>query len=236
MAMTALPTARLLPFLMLMALLMLGTRSYSFWQEWNYGGRAVASPPTAPRQQEAAPAAPVVEKPAEVPGSAMVGAGQPRPADAPSPLAPRPQDEFPSEFTPAEVQVLQTLGQRRAALDRRAAELDQREALLQAAQQTVEEKVKELQDLRKELQDLLRTADTQQNSRIASLVKIYETMKPREAAAILEGLDMTVALDVLEAMKETKSAPILASMDPQKASAITVEMSRRRQLPQIPQE
>jgi len=60
-------------------------------------------------------------------------------------------------------------------------------------------------------------------------------MKPQEAAAILETLELPVALDILGQMKETKSAPILAKMSPQKASEITVEMSRRSQLPQIPQ-
>ncbi len=241
--MTALPTARLLPLLMIMAVLMLGTRGYSFWNELNYGGTsqasaAQASPPSEPmRAPAAAPAAPAVEKPTEVPGSTVLGTEA-------EPAAPRgveqmpaaPLDEnMPGEYTPAEVQVLQSLGTRRAELDARAAELDQREALLEAAQQSVSDKVGELQALRTELQELLRTVDTQQNERILSLVKIYETMKPREAAAILETLEIQVALDVLEKMRETKSAPILASMDPQKASAITVEMSRRQQLPEIPQ-
>lgn len=244
--MTALPTSRLLPLLMVMAFLMLGVRGYDFWAEWSAPARAAEGPahPAAPAAASAdaapapaaAPKPPEVAPPTEAAGSTMLGTGDATTPPAADANAAAPVDEnMPGEYTPAEVAVLQTLGQRRAELDRRAGELDQREALLQAAQQSVEDKVKELEGLRTELQNLLHTVDTQQQERIASLVKIYETMKPREAAAILETLDMQVALDVMEQMKETKSAPILAAMDPQKASAITVEMSRRNQLPQIPQ-
>lgn len=238
--MFALPTARLLPLLMVMAMLTLGMRGYDFWHEINYGSTATAAPeehaapahPAEPAPAAAPPAAPAGPATA-LPGSAMVG-DQPAPAATGDGQA-EPAEDVPGDFTPAEVQVLQNLAQRRAELDRRAAELDQREALVEAAQQSVEEKVKELQALRTELQELMHTVDAQQQERITSLVKIYETMKPREAAAILETLEMPVALDVLEQMREAKSAPILAAMNPQKASAITVEMSRRRQLPEIPQ-
>lgn len=140
-----------------------------------------------------------------------------------------------TDFTPDEVHVLQNLAQRREELDKRALEMNQHEALLTAAEQRIDGKIKELETLRGELQGLLQQVDGQEEERIASLVKIYETMKPREAAAILEGLEMSVALVVLERMREAKSAPILAAMDPQKASKITVEMSRSHQLPKIPE-
>ena len=154
--MTALPTARLLPLLMMMAMLMLGTRGYSFWNEWNYGGTsqaspAQASPPSEPMRAPAtapvaAPAAPAVEKPAEVPGSTVLGTeAEPAAPRGVEQMATPPRDEnMPGEYMPAEVLVLQSLGTRRAELDQRAAELDQREALIEAAQQSVSDKVGEL--------------------------------------------------------------------------------------------
>lgn len=146
------------------------------------------------------------------------------------------EEAIPRSFSPAEVEVLQNLSRRRIELDKREAALNQREALIAAAAQQVDTKVAELQSLKSELKDMLNQVDEQQKQRIASLVKIYETMKPRDAAAVIEKLEMPVALSVLEAMREAKSAPILAAMPPEKASQITVEMSTRTKLPDMPQD
>lgn len=248
--MTPLPTARLLPLLVITSFVMLGVRGYDLWQGVNYGTASVANEPThapatptsptpapATAAPQAAPAPAAHEAPTAKPAAAHstpVNAETPKADDAPTP-AEEARGLIPAEYTPAEVAVLQNLASRRDALDKQEAELGQREALLAAAQQQVETKIKELQDVKGELQTLLHMVDEQQKARIDSLVKIYETMKPREAAAIIETLDMPVALDVLGKMREAKSAPILASMDPKKASQITVEMSRQQQLPQIPQ-
>ena len=59
-------------------------------------------------------------------------------------------------------------------------------------------------------------------------MKIYENMKPKDAARIFEELDMAVLLDVIERMKERKTAPILAQMNPKRAKAITLELAKRR--------
>ena len=61
--------------------------------------------------------------------------------------------------------------------------------------------------------------------------KIYENMKPKEAAKIFEQLDMPILLDVVERMKEQKVSPILAEMEPSKAKTVTTEMAQQRQMP-----
>ena len=48
-------------------------------------------------------------------------------------------------------------------------------------------------------------------------------MKPRDAAAIFNDLDMPVLLQVLDRMKEAKAAPILAAMQPDRAREATTE-------------
>ena len=241
MKMAPLPAKRLIPLLIVTSFAMLGLRGYDFWQGWTdpdhygWGNPALAEdhPSAAPPAEAAHPAA--ATPPATTPPAAAP-APHASPAEAAVPEAAATPDSKPmqTEFTPDEVHVLQNLAQRREELDKRALEMNQHEALLTAAEQRIDGKIKELENLRGELQGLLHQVDGQEEERISSLVKIYETMKPREAAAILEGLEMSVALVVLERMREAKSAPILAAMDPQKASKITVEMSRSHQLPEIP--
>ena len=66
-----------------------------------------------------------------------------------------------------------------------------------------------------------------------SLVKIYENMKPKDAARIFEDLELDTLLEVSERMKERKLAGIIAKMSPQKAREITIELRRLRNLPQV---
>ena len=60
-------------------------------------------------------------------------------------------------------------------------------------------------------------------------MKIYETMKPHDAARIFEQLDMPVLLGVFGHMKERNAAPILAAMDPTKARAVTLALAERNE-------
>jgi len=69
-----------------------------------------------------------------------------------------------------------------------------------------------------------------ENMKIASLVKIYENMKPKDAAKIFEELDMPILLQVVNVMKESKVAPILSAMDPVKAKEISTEFANQKRL------
>jgi flagellar motility protein MotE (MotC chaperone) len=136
-------------------------------------------------------------------------------------------------FTEAEVEVLQSLSERREALQNRAGEFELRENLLSATEKRIEEKIAELKKLEATIQAQLKQYDEQEEAKMKSLVKIYENMKPKDAARILKELDMEVLLEVAERMREAKMASILAQMDSEKAKAITIELANRRQLPAL---
>ncbi|MCA8933672.1 MAG: hypothetical protein KDA49_14445, partial [Rhodospirillaceae bacterium] len=108
-------------------------------------------------------------------------------------------------------------------------------ALLEVAEQRIDEKIEELHQLRDELEGLLADLSGQQDEQMASLVRIYETMRPGDAATIFNGLDMPVLLDVLQQMSERRSAPILAAMEPERARQVTAELALRRELPELPE-
>ncbi|WP_282607975.1 MotE family protein [Pelagibius sp. Alg239-R121] len=139
------------------------------------------------------------------------------------------QDPF--SLTDEEIDLLQSLSERREAIELQARTLDQREILLKAAESRIDEKVAELEALRKSIEELLGEHDEETEAQMKSLVKIYEAMKPKDAARIFEQLDMVVLLEVIERMKERKTAPILANMDPERAKTITLELAQRRTLP-----
>ncbi len=206
---------RLLPVLIFTAFIALTARVGDLWQ----GVGSIA------RAQSAAPAgaAAAAANAAEYSIDPM----------APKPEAPPVQDlpADPFSLTDKEINLLQALAERRRELDLRARQMEQREALLKAAERRIEEKVDGLKALQKTIQDLLLQQEDQTEGQYKSLVKIYESMKPKDAARIFEQMDMSVLLPVIERMKERKTAPILAKMNPAKANAITTQLAQRRKSP-----
>ncbi len=138
-------------------------------------------------------------------------------------------------FTPTELELLQRLQERREQLESRARELDMREAMLTAAEQRFDQKIGELQTLKKEIQGLLTQANAEQQAQLDSLVKIYETMKPADAAKIFNKLENDVLLNVISRMKEAKVAPVLAAMEEKRAQEVTILLAARKRLPTVPE-
>ncbi len=174
--------------------------------------------------QSAAQTAPAVLPPADaaVPPSAAA-------AETSAAVATAPNDPF--AYTDEEMAVLQSLATRHGELDAREAQIAEREALLAAAENRMDEKTAELKALQESIQGLVGQHDEQEQAQFKSLVKIYENMKPKDAAKIFEQLEMDVLLEVVGRMREQKVAPILAQMQPTKAKDVTFELAQRRQLP-----
>jgi flagellar motility protein MotE (MotC chaperone) len=139
----------------------------------------------------------------------------------------------PTQLSKSEIDVLQQLGERRQQLEKRGRELDMRANLLSATEARIDKKIKELKKLQTAVSALLKQHDKQEDKQLASLVKIYEKMKPKDAARILSKLDMGVLLTVAERMREAKMAGIMAYMDETKAKALTMELATRRSLPKV---
>lgn len=149
---------------------------------------------------------------------------------AQAPPAPAEGDQGP-HLTPSEIEVLQQLAQRREELTRRADALDRREGLLKAAEHRLDQKLQGLKDLQATLERLIAEYKAQQDEQTQTLVKIYENMKPKDAARIFEELEMGTLLGVADRMKERKLAALLAEMNPARAKEVTEELARLRTLP-----
>jgi flagellar motility protein MotE (MotC chaperone) len=124
--------------------------------------------------------------------------------------------------------LLLELRQRRQELERRDATIATRESVLTAAEQKIDARVEELRRLQAQLSGLDAARQQREDANWQSLVKLYETMKPRDAAAIFNDLGMSVLLPLIAHMKETKAAPILAAMSPDKARDVTSQLAKSK--------
>jgi flagellar motility protein MotE (MotC chaperone) len=156
-----------------------------------------------------------------------------KPAPAAEPIQPSPPAISDGERT-----VLLELRRRREELDSRELGVAARESVLAAAEQKLGARIGELQTLQKRLEALEAARQQREDASWQGLVKLYETMKPREAAAIFNELAMPVLLQVIDRMKEAKAAPVLSAMHPDKAREVTAELAKlrtRRDQPLEPQ-
>jgi flagellar motility protein MotE (MotC chaperone) len=153
-------------------------------------------------------------------------------AGAPAPTASRPAIPGEESFTsPAEIEVLESLSKRREELDKREAALDMREKLMATTEQRLDQKLAEIQKVEASIKASMKTLSAQEETQIQSLVKVYEGMKPKDAAAILQGLDRGILIQVAARMKDMKMSAILAAMDPDKAREVTVLLAKRVEVP-----
>jgi flagellar motility protein MotE (MotC chaperone) len=112
--------------------------------------------------------------------------------------------------------------------DSRQVEL--RERLAEASERRIDAKLMELRNMQAQQTQQQSVKVQEINSQFASLVKLYEQMKPKDAARIFEKLDMPVQLAVATRMKEQRMAAIMASMSPDSARALTMEMANQAKL------
>jgi flagellar motility protein MotE (MotC chaperone) len=112
--------------------------------------------------------------------------------------------------------------------DSRQVEL--REKLAEASERRIDAKLMELRGMQAQQSEQQTVKVQETNSQFASLVKLYEQMKPKDAARIFEKLDMTVKLAVATRMREQRMAAIMAEMSPESASALTMEMASQAKI------
>ena len=130
-------------------------------------------------------------------------------------------------LSPAELRVLQSLQARRGQLDQREQAIQTELALLQAAEAKVDSKIKTFTDLKAQVQGLMGEADQKAQAEVDRLVKIYEAMRPKDAAAVMAQLDDKVRLPVAGKMKERSLAAILSQMPPVEAKKLTEKLAGR---------
>lgn len=171
----------------------------------------------APKAGEAAPTGEAVST------AALAPAKPPAPACAPTAA------ELAKEagLSPAELQVLQSLGARRGQLDKREQDLDVQLALMAAAEAKLDAKIKTLNGLKGDISGLMTQADSQEAAEVARLVKVFEGMKAKDAAPRMVLLDDSVRLPIAAKMKERALSSILAAMPPAEAKKLTEALAQR---------
>ncbi|HEX4710975.1 MotE family protein [Phenylobacterium sp.] len=198
------------------------------------GARAFAEEATAktrPAKGEKTDKAKAPDKSVAVTGDAKDTAGTalPPPTIQPRGVCAPTAAELAKEagLSPAELQQLQNLGARRSQLDQRESDLSTQVALLAAAEAKVDAKMRALTGLKTDVQNLLTQADGREAAEVDRLVKVFEGMKPKDAAPRMAILEDSVRLPIAAKMKERSLSAIVGQMSPQDAKKLTESLAHR---------
>lgn len=121
--------------------------------------------------------------------------------------------------------VLKGLDAERALIRREKEELVTLRQAVAVQEQVLDEGRRELSAMVREIETKQRILGEGRERSAIRLAKMYENMKPAQAAPILSALDMDIILDILARMKEREAARILAKMDAGLAARISTELS-----------
>jgi len=116
---------------------------------------------------------------------------------------------------------IKALQERNAEIDKREEKVEEREDRLAFLKKEVRDmlqkyiKIKEEMDLKESEQ--VKAQKTEEEKRITRLAKIYQAMKPKEAATRIKKMKKTTALGLLRRIKEKQAAKILSNMSAEKA-------------------
>ena len=149
--------------------------------------------------------------------------------DAPPPVIAGLSDTPGLCETPEEV--LRALSKERELIAERMAKVDAHEAEVTLAREKLDIEKAALVELKGSIETLLAKIEAQQTDDVQRLIDFYKSMKPAEAAGLMNEMDIEVTIMVLGTMSPRTAAPILAKMTPVRARAVSKIILERSQLP-----
>lgn len=94
---------------------------------------------------------------------------------------------------------------------------------------------KDVKVSQKEIEEQMKAREAAEKKRISKLARIYDNMKPEEAAKALSDVSLDTVVLILQKMSESNAGQVIAKMEPSKAARVTQMMfdgqQRRLTLP-----
>lgn len=145
-----------------------------------------------------------------------------------TPTATTPLPETWDSATSAAILVQMT--QREQALRLREASLSERENLLEAAAERLGQQIDALERAEQALAATMALADRAAEADIERLVRVFESMKPDEAARVFTEMDPAFAAGFLARLPPDAAAAVMAGLEPQQAYLLSTIVAGRNAL------
>ena len=123
---------------------------------------------------------------------------------------------------------LEILERKRAEIETERQQLERERKQLTAFKQEIEAKLVQLSEIQDSIQRKLDEHKMIRDNKINHLIKIYTTMAPKKAAALIEKLDKELIMELFSQMKVEQVGQILPHMSAENAAKIGEHLARRK--------
>lgn len=151
----------------------------------------------------------------------------PKPAADANKAAPKGFD--PLTLDENQIKVLQAMAEEKSKKPADA-NMQQMEKLVHLGQEKIAEQVAKLEKIKADLEKKKGVLTKEEIQNLTQTAKIYENMKPIEAAEIFNKLELIVLVQIIKHMNTKKASMIMAKMDPKKSRYLTIELLRADQI------
>ena len=123
--------------------------------------------------------------------------------------------------------LLEIIMNREKEEEEREKDIQRRERKIQVAKEEVKEQLSALENAEKQLRATIALANSAAEDDLTRLTSVYESMKPKVAAALFEEMDPEFAAGFLARMKPDAAASIMTGLTSQRAYSISVVLAGR---------
>ena len=154
-------------------------------------------------------------------------AGQALARDAPIERPGTPSSESMCDPAPNLSELMTVFKEREQRIVKQEKDLRNRARALLVTDEEVALKLIELEQAEVRLKEMIAMAETAAEDDLTRLTKVYETMKPKEAAAVFEQMAPEFAAGFVGRMRPESAANVLSGLSPEAAYTISVILAGR---------
>ena len=133
--------------------------------------------------------------------------------------------------SPETFRMIETIENKNRELKKREEELRIKEVRLEALEAKVRKDLEKIEKSISESKEQMGLQDEKTKENVAALIKVYSSMKPEEAANLVEAIDEDLALKIVSGMKSKIAGQVLSKLDVKVAKRISEKLAGKSKKP-----
>lgn len=130
--------------------------------------------------------------------------------------------------SPETFRMIETIENKNRELKKREEELRIKQTRLEALEAKVRKDLDKIEKSISESKEQMGIQDERTKKNVEALIKVYSSMKPEEAANLVEAIDEGLALQIISGMKSKIAGQVLSNLDVKVAKRISENLAGKR--------
>ena len=136
-----------------------------------------------------------------------------------------------TSINPETFRMMEMIEKKNKELETREKELTSKEQQLKTLEENIQKDLQKIEQALKESKEQFGEREKIIKKNVDSLIKVYSTMKPAEAANLIAAINEDLALRIISGMKSKVAGQVLSQLDVKVAKAITEKLAGKTTTP-----